>query len=241
MGKGAPDYSNVRAYGPLHRADDMAEMAARLGSPVTFHRGGQVIHLNTFEQGKPGWLAGVSDTGSGFELSTEQRRSGNFSMKLTPGTISPYQMKVYKDFAYPYPGNIGVEQSFTIDYRSATIELRLLIHNTEDIHYAAIKYDHEANTFSYLKSNGFFEVLQEDVKLSHLPNLFHTMKLVIDFEKGVYKSIWLDRYSFLELDYPLQTFTNGLAPYLRVQTHYKAINNSQPYIFIDDIIITQNE
>lgn len=241
MPRGAPDYSNVRGYGPLHRADDMAESAARLGSPVTFHRAGQVIHLNTFEKGKPGWLEGTDDAGSEFSLTSSRARSAPFSMELIPGTPSPYQMIVYKDFAYPYPGNIGVEISFTMDYRIDNLELRLLIHDTEDIHYAAIQYDHAESVLNYLKSNGFWEPLEEDIKLSHVENIFHTLKLVVDFENGLYKHVWLDRHDYLELDYPLQTFTNAELPYLRVRVSINAIDDTHPPVYIDDVIITQNE
>lgn len=241
MPRGAPDYSNVRAYGPLHRMDDPAELAARLGSPVKFHRAGNVIHLDNFEKGKPGWLAGTADAGSAFALSTEQARSAPFSMVLTPGTPSPYQMIVYKDFTYPYPGNIGVEMSFTVDYRTDNVELRLLIHDTVDIHYAAVQYDHAESTINYLKSNGFWEPLEEGVQLSHLPNIFHTLKMVVDFENGLYRHVWVDRYNYEQLGYPLQTFTNAEPPYLRVRISTNAVDDSQPVIYIDDVIITQNE
>ena len=239
--RGAPDYSNVRAYGPLTRLDDMSEIAARLGSPVTFHRGGSVIHLNTFEKGMPGWIEWPGETGSAFSSSAEQARSAPFSMKLTPGTNSPYRVRVYKDFAYPHPGNIAVEFSFTVDYRTDNVEMELLIHDPVDFHVAAIQYNHAANTLYYLKSTGFYEVLQEDIQLSHLPNVFHTLKLVVDFEKGTYKHVWLDAYSYMNLDYPTQSFENADPPFLRVMLKNYAIDDSQPYIFVDDVIVTQNE
>ena len=241
MTRGAPDYSNVRGYGPLHRRDDMPELAARLGSPVTFHRAGDVIHLDSFDYGIPSWTEWPGETASEIVASSTRARNGAFSMRLTPGTNSPYRVRPYRDFAFPYPGNIGVEISFTVDYRTDNIEVELLIHDPVDFHAAAIQYNHADQTLYYLKSTGYYGVLEEDIQLSHLPNIFHTLKFVVDFENGLYKHVWLDRYAYEQLDYPVQSFENAEPPFLRVWIKSYAIDNSQPVNYWDDLIVTQNE
>ena len=220
---------------------DLAELAARLGSPVTHDRKGNVVLLQDFESGMPGWIFITGGANSELVMSTAYARSGAFSMKMVPSTASPYYVGAYKDFAYPYPRNIGIELSFTVDYRTSYIEFRLLTHDPENISYAAITYDHANGQLLYLKSNGFPGVLDADLTLSHQPNIFHTLKFVVDFENDIYNRVVLDHYTYGNLNYGLQVFENAEAPYCRMQIKNYAINDEQPAVYIDDFTVTQNE
>ena len=65
MAHGAPDWFGTTPQGMVHRVADLAELAARLGSPDVFDRRGNVLFMDSFENGQNNWshgaLVGVSN------------------------------------------------------------------------------------------------------------------------------------------------------------------------------------
>lgn len=84
MARGYPDHGvNTDALGQY--GTDLAELAARLGSPYTILRSGKVIWYDTFENGLNSWKTFIP-AGGALEIVTAIPFTGGYAMKFTDGT-----------------------------------------------------------------------------------------------------------------------------------------------------------
>ena len=115
MPHGQRDWSNIGAEELVFAMDDMAELAARLGSPITFNREGNVLFVSTFEHGVAGF--GTTPGGDDAEIVTSAlwSRTSGYCCKLVAGKTTPYYALIYKTFPYPTLGSYGLELSFLLD------------------------------------------------------------------------------------------------------------------------------
>lgn len=168
---------------------DMGELAARLGSPVTWDRRGEVLFI---ERGLSGWNAWQKiETGSGglLQPDTAYAYSSPYSLLIQPGLEAGAQLGVYRDFKPQRYGKLGLEWCFypgviahyivfTIEYSQAGLK-----------HDAKIVFDTTAKTMSYWSSAGALVVL-DTVDLSTIYNgdAFY-LKLVLDVESNMYERV----------------------------------------------------
>jgi len=134
MPRGAPDYSSVTSAQPLHRLDDMSEIPARLGSPVTHDRAGKVVTMETFRSGVSHWRPAIYGTGSEIVASPAYFRSEPFSCKMVCGSDDARQAKIFKHFPLPVLGKYGVEVSWMPEYKIEQIQYRLTYYDGTNAH-----------------------------------------------------------------------------------------------------------
>lgn len=241
MARGAPDYSNVRAASPLHRLDDMAELAARLGSPVTFDREGSVIWVETFQHGWGAWWTNGYGTGSGVTISSEKFRSGPFSAKLVAGSDGSAAAKAYRIFPYPTLTNFGLEASWYPGTSIKYVDIVLARTDGTNEHQAYVRYDDTVNEVQIKDEDGNFETIVEDLDLTPTYASFNTFKVVGDFEDDLYLRLTVNSTAYDLSAYPLYVFANADPPGLRSDLKLWGIAAVNGYMYYDDIILTQNE
>jgi len=112
MPRGLPDDSNIVKFGPTWSLTDHAELAARLGSIVTFDRLGTVIDLETFVKGRSRWEDTIWGVGGGVCLSNYRSQVDGVSLKLTSGTgVTPAVQAVWM-LPYPELTRLGFEAAY---------------------------------------------------------------------------------------------------------------------------------
>jgi len=213
MPRGAPDYSNVRAYGPMQRLDDMAELAARLGSPDRFERGGRIVYLESFEYGLSSWNPTTYGTGAEAILVSTIKNTGRFSARLTGGSDGAGAVKIFRKFAYPVLNKYSVEFAVYFEAHTGDIRLRLV--------------QHDGTT--------------EDLDLQSPYMGFHIFKLVADFENQVYERLVVDNETYDLSSYDAYSFTSDDCPNVRVDVLLYSETGYNGFSYVDDIILKQNE
>lgn len=144
-GIGLPDYSAPQPtgqvpQGPLYTSTDIAELAARLGSIVTFDRRGNVLWMDDFEDNINKWLgAGFSGVGGSVSLSTVRARNGASSARLITGNLIGDTAQLQKVLPYPYLSRIGFEISFTANLHLSEHFLRYLIWHGTHYYMATVR------------------------------------------------------------------------------------------------------
>lgn len=239
--RGAPDYSNVRAFGHLHRLDDMAELAARLGSAAKHDRSGNVILIDSFENGKGMWGYTPPIGDGSYEVSASRHRTGNFSLRIVPISTDDYALRVLRYAPYFKTDSIGMEGSFTLTPKTDYVEFRLRIYDGDFYHRCDIRYDNTNQKIWYLGNTPGWTVLEEDVKLLKSDRIFHTLKLTVNLNNKQFARVVLNsqEWAYLELDYPV--VGSEIEPYIMAQYAIWAKDSSQPEHYFDDLILTQNE
>lgn len=241
MPRGAPDYGNVISSSPLHRLDDMAELAVRLGSANVYDRGGYIIYQTNFSQGVKGWVvASENDKGSAI-ASTDLGYYGPFCYKLSTSSDSPYDINVTRYLAGLQKGKMGMEVTFAFDPTLAKILFLFSHYDGVDRNIAGVRYDHENEALEYYTTNGAYGSVDDDFVLQHISNAPHTLKFVIDEETGTYDRILVDATEFMDLEYVYRKYERTETPYMMTSIQITCQDELGVETLIDNVIVTQGE
>lgn len=234
MPRGHKDYGQGQETEIIHTVSDLGELAARLGSPNKFHRGGNVIFQTSFENGLNNCKFSTGWGGASYYLTDAYTFSGGIACYLKSMGIDIWVRPIELT-------KIGFEIAWLPIKDVNTIELSLV-------------YDDGLIAYNYNFSIWIVhEIIQVDDSLgvghtisnydfnSPYINLWHIMKGVIDIENLVYDKFFFNHLSFDVSGYePRQSATSGDK---RLKCTF--IPNPTPAnvseVIIDDIIITINE
>ena len=227
-------------YGNVHMVGN-AELAARLGSIDTYERSGNILWMDDFEDNIDKWNLLVSDTTGSIALSTASARNGATSARLTTGPTADDYVALSKSLSFPVLGKFGLETSFTIAGDKEIIRFHLYLYSSGNSKLPVIEYDSENDTLRCQLGLVEWQTIATNLNLSRTAGLFHTMKLVCDFENGKYVELYLDNVLYPLTDIAIPTSGAITAPYLWIRIKYATNENASKTCYIDDVIVTQNE
>ena len=241
MAHGQPDYGMYSAKETIGSIADNAELAARLGSIVTFDRKGDVIWLDTFEGEDGKWETSAVGVGASYAQSNEKALRGSFSAKLVTGAAVGNATSMKRVLAYPILSNLGFEIAFNIT-NAASNYIFQLHYNTGALQWRAeIRWNVTTQVLEYLDAAGAPQTL-DNVRGSTEGTLFHILKLVINSTNHTYHRLILDSNSYDMSNIAAQFAGDGAAPhffiYFEAMNIITAVNKDH---FVDCVIATQNE
>jgi len=241
MPRGAPDYSNIRAGEPLHRLDDMAELAARLGAPTIFDRAGDVVWLQSFEHGLQGGTFGTDAAPSAGSLVVDKAIDGAFSIKLDPSS-TPNSYVEYRPLVYFFPtGKTGFEVSLSPDADFYFVRFSILAYDGQYQLAANVRYYPDGGLWRVADGNGVYHTVLSSVELQTGPTAWHPFKLVIDTETEKYVRFQIDRFVTDLSDYDLRKSSNTSLAQLEVGVTVFGSASAHAACYFDRFIVTQNE
>jgi hypothetical protein len=241
MPRGAPDYSNVRAFSPLHRVSDLAELAARLSSPVAYSRSGNVIWLTSFEHGLQGVVLGTDHADSVGGITASRSYHGSFSLYLDPRDATDSYVEYARSLQYIEAGKVGLEIALSLDRYPDKVRLQTHYMDGVTSIVGEVRYDTEGEYWQIKDGDSVWQTVLEDFYLQDGAEAWHNIKLVVDNENEVYGWLLVDKhvvniseYSLREISYPgWGQFFFKVTAYGDSDRHAKA--------YVDDIIVTQGE
>jgi hypothetical protein len=241
MPRSYPDWSNVRKEVSFILREDLAELAARLGSIDVFDRRGYVLWWDDFKHGLGAWRTATDGTGASVALSTVYPKWPPFALKLTGGSDGSRIAEAYKYFKLPVAGKIGVEISidFLTDFDEFYLELRM--DDLTTIHRAKIKIDGSLGTLHYLDSDNDYQELGDVLGLVDAYGGYHNLKLVVDFSVDEYVRVILDRTAYDLTDVASYTAGDPSSPFMRLHTQLVSRDGENDECQIDGVIVTQDE
>jgi len=239
MAHGGPDWGTAGPLGTVYTIEDMAELAVRLGSPISFDRRGNVMWYDDFEHSLNKWFIGL--LGGSVAITNEKARTGALSCKVITDNITGSETHLIHREPYPALSRLGIEFSLLTTLDEAVLDLHFNIFTGTYAHIAAIKYDFTTHTWQYNNSLGLWADLPIPVRLIPSLYIFHTIKLVIDPETHHYKHFICNNVAYdmsaLAYHYP----ADGRAPFIQIDINYYPTEDVSKTIYYDDIILTQNE
>jgi hypothetical protein len=114
MAHGRPDFNLTAGVRTTYRWSDFDELAARLGSPVSYDRRGDVIFIESFEHGDGMITWATGGAGSTAGLSLARARTGHFSAALYTPSVANAYAHLTRRGVYPAVSPLGAEISFTL-------------------------------------------------------------------------------------------------------------------------------
>jgi len=241
-GIGLPDYAQPKPVGsvpvgPIYTSTDIAELAARQGSPVTFDRRGNVIWYDDFGSSLNKWVIG--GVGATCVITNAYARARGLSALLTTGGGLGDIATMQHAEAYPTLSKMGFEFSFDYDGNVCEIRLGTHLYNGTTEYYPFIRWNQPDNDLSYGDETGALVHIAFE-ELSDVA--FNTMKLVVDFETNQYVRLLLNNLTYDLSGKGIPSTPDAVTlPQLLLTPRLEALVVGVVGVFVDDVIITQNE
>lgn len=241
MARGAPDYSNVTGVGTLERTSQFDELAVRLGSCVKHDRGGIVLFLDSFEFGCASWAKSAGATGGSVAATSEECSTGAFCAKMVSGSGAGEASQLYRRFPYPelsvYGFSSSVQFKDTVQYMIWTLALR---DGTQE-HQFQITYSPGDEQFLVTIPGGVSVACLSDIVLDTGYGMFHTVKLIADFNNLAYVGLVVNEESVDLSDYEPYTFAHVSNPHLGVTFTLYGNTGDNDTVYVDDVVVTMRE
>ena len=241
MAHGTPDWGQIPDVAGYILTEDLAELAARLGSICTFDRRGSIFFMDDFESGVNKWrFHGQSALGT-FDSFAGYAHSGGYCGRLITRAVTNAYAQIERWFSFPQRVKMGFEISFTLDGNVSFIEWGFYGFDANEWINPLVYYDVAANKLYYGKYGGGYQEFASNVDLLQQDYCFHTAKLVVDLTTNKYV-----RFILNDTEYDLSTNAYNIDPYGDTPQMYayyeiKTSGNVGAISYIDNAIITRDE
>jgi len=220
---------------------DLGELAARLGSPITFDRRGDVIFFDSFEDGLCRCLHSQSQGQTVINPFAQGARTGGFCAEITlpGGSGASGSIAYYRPL--PVLGRVGMEYSWSAEQDDRSIYCWLLFLIGTRYVTGRLGYNHDTGYVFYQNSDG------DDVNLAaQMVNrlqwvLWNTMKVVVDVDAEEYVRAIVNDVEYDMSGIALRAYTGAEQRRSLYLIETNAVEAVTRRFFVDDIIVTQNE
>jgi hypothetical protein len=182
---------------------DLGELAARLGSPVTYDRRGEVVFYTQFDEGLAHLYMDGDGLGNAIALSADYPDRGSFCALLTAGSTLGHNYSIEKQFSPAALGKAGCEFSYSPFPGYDRMRISLGRFDGAHSHEAVISLSDTDSKVYYKDAAG----AQQEICTLHdtvsSGNIFTVVKLVCDFYTDCYVSLQLNELFYSLKDIPL--------------------------------------
>lgn len=241
MAHGQPDFGMYGQKTTVFALSDMAELAARLGSIVTFDRRGDVVWLDDFLYDMNNWTLVNSSSETATWVTTESLYSGH-SVKLLANTDPTTLVGIIRKNPLPVDTRIGIEFAFLPNANVQRVRLLITLYDGATSYSVDVYITLNAQTITYYDDGGNYVVLASGVKLIQDGTCWHFFKLVLDLETKAHVRLLVDNVEYSMAGLGIKSAASASTPTLEVTVEQVANNAAAgPACYVTNIICTQNE
>ncbi|MBA7568659.1 hypothetical protein ES708_10393 [subsurface metagenome] len=218
----------------------IAELAARLGSPISWDRRGQVVQIITFENGFGNVYHSGAFEGGGVFLCPTTFMTGGYSAKLDTGTAITTYADLYAFGDFPPSTRLGFEWVFSAEGSPSEVTLFGKIWDGADEHKAHVNIDGTTNKIQvWKKGGGYHDVADFEFTLDE--RAFISIKAVIDIGTEHWVRLMV-RGEAHDLS-AVETAKETLVTYPYVECGMKVVEKTaaQQLVYLDRMVVTTNE
>jgi len=241
MAHGHPDYGVSGPKSTTFQLTDLAELAARMGSIVTYDRRGDVLWMDDFESANLGKWDTTNMFGSSAALVTVAARSGDQSVRLQTAADAADNAQIVRYLPYPAASRFGFETHFSLGNNLAVYRIEMRLYDGVNYYRAQAYYDPQGNTLQIVSAEGNVVTVASGVDLLENQAMFHAMKLVVDLATREHVRLLLNNREYNLSGIGIQRITDTTAPHLRIEVYVESSADGNQDAYVDDVIITQNE
>lgn len=237
----APDFYQYWTIGERAAMFDMGELAARLGSPSLYHRGGITVYQTDFRRGYGEWLTGGSGGTPTFGLYAGHSLNSGYVLKMQTGGSGLNTAVLNMGLPALEATSMGIEVGvrFPLQFADFTIELLREIGSTQ--HRGLLRLDEDNNQVQYGPSTGGLATIISGWSSTGTAPRTTYAKLIVEWEADEYEQILVDNEAVnLDGEGLRDTGTGTNDPHEIVLT-LGGRDGQQDYCYIDHIIITLAE
>lgn len=240
MPHGTPDWWGSAPKETTHALDDMGELAARLGSIVTYDRRGDVVFIEDFNGGMSAWDCGGEGVVS-CDLMAKPTVSGSLAIRLTPPVGDGLECWARRVVPYPVLSKIGVEAWFTANTNLKYFSVQLWFYTAGSIIEFEARYNHTNGKIEIEDPEGTWNDIGTPGTAVVAVPVFNVIKMVVDILSGDYVRVI---YNDHEYDASAKSGVVAGGVGIKMLSVKVLSENSGDVVLttdVDNIIVTQNE
>jgi len=241
MVHGLPDWGLRGPKATTYGLDDLGEAVVRLGSPVVWDRRGDVVVLEDFEGSAATYVSYGHGAGNAHHRSCAMAHNGAFGLSLIAGSNLEQDAGVELTAPCLVAGPCGFEGWFSVHPDLEWVELSILYYDGTMLYRASLQYHHDLETLGVWVDGGVEVTIDDDVALYWGVGCNHVMKIVGDFATHEYVRGILDNHAYNLQGIPIFHMGVGFDPFVTARLVNHGVVTTNPEIFVDDLILTQNE
>lgn len=220
---------------------DNNELAARLGALSTEDRRGDIIWYDDFEADAIHWWKEFSGGTPTMALDTTRAYRGNQCMKLTTDGDNNNWLAMRKEFQHPNEVKIGAECMIKFPLTKAQVTMSLDGYTGSAFYTGQIRYDIDAGEIQYYASPGGWTKLNGSLYDAANKEIWHLMKLVIDWEAKEYVRVIISDMEYNLSGKALVATAIGTSKHIIARVRLDAKEAVAKTCYVDNFIFTQNE
>jgi len=220
---------------------DMGEVAARLGSIVTYDKRGDVVEFDNFEEPVLRWSPFSPGTGY-IRLSSDYHaiKSGSQGLELKTDAAAGSNAYMLKNLAVLGSRRLGLELSCNPGNVDLILHLQM-DYNMEGKRYVAYTdFNIETGIVRLQTPDGLIEI-EEIPAAGMMSNLWHTVKLVVDVDTGYYQRFLFDSSEYDISDRAIYSPDPGAFNLVVVEIGIENIPAAAATCYVDNYVLTMLE
>lgn len=234
-----PDWFSLRRQVIGEPVVDLGEAVARLGSPVTLNRRGQVYWIEQWEFGRKRWETVASAGNDISQIVGGEGFNTSFVMELA-SDLAEGVITLRRKILVPPGSNVGLAALMRTDGNDYQSRLRLKYHDGAILHQAELILSTANDAVYYLAANRNWIKLADTQDLSAI-DIYHYLKIVIDLDTATYISVQYDRSEFDLSGIDIWEVTSTTAYMIEIEIVCEGNATNPPRMWIDSIYATMNE
>jgi len=219
----------------------MAELAARLGAPLTYNRYGSLLFADTFEEGLTAWVVTINGVGGRVVPSNTRSWEGALAALLVSGTGAAPDSSISKYMPPVGDTNIGEQVAFCIDTNLERFEVAVTCGDGADRYFYRVRYHHPTGVLSYRSGLAAYTPFATPGALFDQAGNFHNLKLVVDNTKHEYVRFYLDNQVYDMKGIPVYTDALVINPFMHVILKVWGDGFLSTNIYLDSFVLTFDE
>jgi hypothetical protein len=237
----APDYYRFRLDSERNVLGDMAELAVRLKSPVTYDRMGDVVWMEDFSTGVGRWRTVVGAGGSYVKVDASFSYWSGFNAKLYAGAAVGNGAAMYKYLSPPRTNRWGIEVS--VAFASAFKWLRIELTHADAVatYRPQLQVNYVTQKLEYLGDDSAYHVLGSLSEMASAYGLYHHLKMVVDFETLEYVKVRQDGNLYDMAGIPILPTADAEVPSSIAFIGLYSDNTNAATARLGSVIVTANE
>jgi len=217
------------------------ELAVRQGSIVNYNRQGNVLWMDDFQSTTWKWKASYVGGAGASARSVETAHQGDACAKLTVVNVQDARAMMWKRLMYSKTGNIGLSAAFTADLDIVSLMFSCMIYTGTTVYRMFLKFNFGDYEITVMNNQGQWIVIENTFDPIQDIDFFYQFKLIGDFEGYKYSKLF-----FRDVEYDLSAIAmsyvaSGTYPHLRIEAEITNGEAVEHFLYIDNVIVTQNE
>lgn len=241
MARGHPDGGEGGSTTIIHTVTDLGELAARLGSIVTYHRSGNVIYYEDFENTLSGWWVDAAGAGASILISTDYCFRGGQCAIVTGSTSSVNDNKLEKRLPGVPTTVVGLEVFYRSLEEADEIEFLLDVYLGGFRYRVGVRLTPADNTIDLANAvAGYEEVISDWLTINNTAT-WHNIKFTFDVTTLKYVSLLVNGVSKDVSAVSVTGQSTSQENAYNITLSVKNNSGEEDITLLDDAIITINE